>query len=48
MNRLKKSLFPIKSIERVNKKSKKNVVDNKDYTKAPSNDIIISHSLFSD
>ena len=41
-------LFPIKSIERVNKKSKKNDVVNKDNTKSPTNDIIISLSLFSD
>ena len=32
----------------MNKKGKKNGVDNKDNTKSPSNDIIISHSLFLD
>ena len=46
MNRLKKSLFPIKSIEQANNKNKKNDVVNKDNT-TPTNDIIIPHSLFS-
>ena len=32
----------------MNKEGKKNVVDNKDNTKSPSNDIIIPHSLFLD
>ena len=32
----------------MNEKSKKNDVVNKDNTKSPTNDIIISHSLFSD
>ena len=48
MNRFKNSLLPIKSIERVNNKSKKNVVDNKNHSKSPYNDIIISHSFLKD
>ena len=32
----------------MNKEGKNNVVDNKDNTKSPSNDIIIPHSLFLD
>ena len=49
MNRLKTSLFPIKSIEQANNnnKNKKNDVVNKDNTNSPTNDIIIPHSLFS-
>ena len=48
MNRLKKSLIPIKTIERVSKKSKKNTIDKKYHLKSPSNDIIISNTLLAE
>ena len=48
MNHLKKSIIPIKSIERVNKKIKKNGADNNDNTKSSTKYIVISYTLFMD
>ena len=48
MNHLKKSIIPIKSIERVNKKIKKNGADNNDNTKSSTNDIIVWRTLCMD